>query len=279
MKKTTVSLALLLVVCSLCLTIFSGCELFYTNDRSDVSLMAVEEIDGGLCFYLANGGYYNRTSTILYEHESGEFRKGEVDGAYTFPEIVLDGRNIAHDRLVAKEGYETLLEQVLEFTIENVEYPIHHALAYKQGDTVYGFCNIYSTAGFTDGLDCKGIKRSILFTYNIETDELTVVEELGACIVLAFDGNGVIWYENKAYYGKELGGEAVKICDDIAYDSAHNNYGRADFYFGDGYCLLYLHHEITYIFNPLRDESYDTYILVTTYGEKIAKYTQKTKLW
>ena len=275
MKKTTVSLALLLVVCSLCLTVFSGCELFYTNDRSDVCLMAVEETDDGLCFYLANGGY-KRTPTISYDYESGEFSKGEINEAYAFPEIVLDGRNIAHDKLEATEGYRSLLEKVLEFTIDDVEYPIHHALAYKQNGSIYGFCNIYSTEGFfTDGLDCKGIERSILFTYNDETDELTVVEELQNSIILAFDGKGVIWFEDKAYYGKKLGEEPVKICDDIAYVSERNHRGRADFYFGDGYCMLYLHHETSYVFSSEKDESYDTYVLVTTCGEKIAEYTQK----
>ena len=279
MKKITVSLALLLVVCSLCLTMFSGCEIFYTNDRSDVALMAVEKTDDGLCFYLANGGY-KRTPTISYERESGEFSKGELDEAYTFPEIVLDGKTTAHERLEAKEGYEALLERVFEFTVEDVEEPIHHALAYRQGDTIYGFCNVYSTAGFfTDGLDCNGIERAILFTYDDETDELTVVEELENSIILAFDGKGVIWYENKAYYGKKLGEEAVKICDDVAYDTGRNNFGRVDIYFGDGYCLLYLHHEITYVFQPERNESYDTYVLVTTFGEKIAEYTQEIKLW
>lgn len=275
MKKVVALIATLLVLCTICLSTLSGCEIFYTNDRSDVWLMAAEETDDGICFYLNNGGYYNRTRTVFYERESGEFSKGEINEAYAFPEIVLTGKNIAHDRLRAAEGYEALLEKVLEFTIEDVEEPIHHALAYKQGDTIYGFCNIYSTEGFfTDGLDCKDIERSFLFTYNDETDELTVVEELGARIVLAFDGTGVIWYENNAYYGKELGGEAVKICDDVAYHGKHKH-GYTDFFFGDGYCILYLHHEISYVFNPEKNESYDTYVLVTMSGEKIAEYTHK----
>ena len=275
MKKVIALIATLLVLCTICLSTLSGCEIFHTNDRSDVWLMAAEETDGGLCFYLNNRYYYGRTQTISYEYESGEFSKGEVNEDYAFPEVVLYGKNIAHDRLRAANGYETLLEKVLEFTVEDVEEPIHHAFAYKQGDTIFGFCNIYSSEGFfTDGLDCNGIERSILFTYDAETDELTVVEELGACIILAFDGTGVIWFENKAYYGKELGGETVKICDDVAYYGKHNH-GYTDFYFGGGYCLLYLHHEISYLFSPKKNKSYDTYVLVTTCGEKIAEYTQK----
>ena len=278
MKKVTVSLALLLVVCLLCLTMLSGCELFYTNDRSDVCLMAVEKKDGGLCFYLNNSYYYERTQTLFYDYKSGEFIQDEINGDYAFPEIVLDGKNIAHDRLEAAEGYEALLEKVLEFAVEDVEEPMHHALAYKKGDTIYGFCNIYSTAGFfTDGLDCKGIELAVLFTYNEETDELTVVEELENSIVLAFDGTGVIWFENQAYYGKKLGGEPVKICDDIAYVSERSNRGYTEFYFGDGYCLLHMHHELFYIFHPERNQSDDTYVLVNMFGEKIAEYTQKTE--
>lgn len=272
MKKATISLSLLLVICLLCLTVFSGCEIFITNDRSDVMLMAVDEREDGLCFYLGNNYFYGRAQTLFYDYANGAFSKGEVERDHDFLEAVLYGKNIAHDRLRAIEGYESLLEQVLAFTVEDVEYPIHHALAYKQGDVIYGFCNIYSTSGlFTDGLDCKGIGRSILFTYDEVTDELTVVEELGARNVLAFDGTGVIWFEDKAYYGKELGGEPIKICDDIAYGS---DYAYTDFYFGDGYCLLYLHKEKTYLFNSAKNERYDTYILVTTCGEKIAEYTQ-----
>ena len=271
-RKITKSVAILLVICTT-LMVFSGCELFITNDRADVDLMTVEETVDGLNFYVSF--YYGRGQKFFYEKDSGNLFWEDYNDQITLPQIVLQGATTAHGRVVAIEGYEALLDQVLAFSIEDVEYPVHHALAYKLGDVVYGFCNVYSTAGaFTDGLDCKGIEYAVLFTYDSDTETLTVVERLEKRIVVAFDGTGVIWYENKAYYGKAMGGTEVKICDDEAYRSNfRSSFGRVSVYFGGGYCIIYFDCDFGYF---VKGDPYKKCVLVTMSGEKLAEFEQVT---
>lgn len=268
MKKVTTFLTILLIICTLCLVIFSGCSLFITNERTYVSFLDVEESEDGLHFYI--NFYYKHGRMLFYDYETNDLQVDESDIEIVGPEVVLDGETTAHSWLESAEGYESLMEQVLNFAI-NPENPIIHALAIKVGDTVYGFCNVYSSTGNTDGIDEGGIESAVLFTYDYDTDKLTVIETLEKCIVVAFDGTGVIWYDNQTYYGKKLGGTATKICEDEAYDKGPTNWSQARFYFGGGYCIIYFHREYG-VFSVKKN--YEKYILVTMSGEKLAEYKQ-----
>lgn len=265
MKKVTTSLAILLALCSMCLVFFGGCN-FYSHkyDRSSVSLMSAEEKEDGLYIYY---GYWHK---LVYKYASKELREEQAEKEATLPEIVLKGRSTEQDNLDVAKGYEKLKEQVMSLATDT-DYPIVHSLAYKEGNTIYGFCNVYSKSSeFSDGLDESGIKCGILFKYDQETNELTVIEELEKCVVVAFDGTGVIWFENIAYYGKLIGGEKVKICDDEAYRATPSTTDNVEFYFGCGYCLIYFCHrdKEEYILG------YDKYVLVKMSGEKLAEYKE-----
>ena len=278
MKKRIAFLIVLIVISLLCLAAFSGCEFLKTNDRSNVKLMATEADENGLyvylnCYYgLGQTLEYTDGETFFYEFSTNKLSPNEKSRSITVPEIVMDGETSAHASLEVTEGYEPLLEQVQNFTIEGVEYPVYHALAFKEGDVVYGFCNVYSTAGFSCALDCKGISYSVLFTYDSETEQITVIERLEKSIVIAFDGKSVIWFNNKTYYGKNLGGVALEICKDAAYDSGLTNYSYAYFYFGGGYCMLCFHSDKGGA--PNNKDNYDLYVLATMSGEKLAEYSQ-----
>ena len=270
MKRITSVLAILLVICPLCLAVFCGCPMLYTNDRSSVGLMAVEERDDGL--YFAFDYDYRHGHLLKYDAAASALSLEEASVELALPEVVLDVETTAHGRKNAAEGYESLLEQVLALPIDGEDYPIHHALAYKSGRTVYGFCNIYSTAGwFTDGLDSRGIELAVTFEYDFVTEKLTIIEELEKCIIVAFDGTGVVWLQDGIFYGKAFGKEAVEICNDEAYDRGPTNYSYAQFYFGGGYCLLYFHNEQNYIENKDSEKNFDLYVLATTTGKKLAE--------
>ena len=275
MKKAVAIFALMLLFCSLCLSVFSGCELFRDNDRSSVDFMSVEVREDGLYVSLSDFTWRKRGQVLKYDFSTGALNWEVGSVASTVPETVLEGCTVPYNHIRGAEGYEALEELLLDFTVEDVEHPDYHVLAFKQGRTVYGFCNVYAKANFFgDCLDCDGIDRAVLFEYDYVTEKLTVIDEMEGCIAVAFDGVSVVWYRDRAFYGKALGGEASKICDDECYREKNGDNGRVYCFFGDGYCVIYFDYER----NKFRNhEEYDKYVLATMTGEKLAevKLTEK----
>ena len=268
--KATACVALVLMVGCVCVALTCGCSFLNTNDRSLVGDLTAKQTDNGIYFYLNEWGY---CETLLYQADTRSLQL--VDGESTVQptrQIVLQGRTTAHDRVEAAEGYEQLMDKVLAFTIYGVEYPIYQTIAYKDGDEIYGFCNLYTRSGFfTDALDCRGIDRGVLFTYDERTDTLTVVDELYSCLVVAFDGKHVIWTADKTFYAKQLGSSAVvPICTDYAYDDGPSGYSNAVIYSGQGYCVIYFHVDKVYPLRPWKNIYYNAYVLVTMDGTPLA---------
>ena len=238
--------------------LLSGCTL-YGNDRSRTSLMQVTQDGEQIIFQLYEERLIYDTSTQTLSKEEAEWTQG--------PETVLDGDTFPRGVLEAKEGYEPLEEQVKALALKKEE-PLIHALAWEQDGLVYGFCNVYSkTTGFLSGggqCDTKHIVRAVLFTYENET--LTVQEELNQCVVVAYDGTHVVYFNNREHFSKRTGGEPVKICNDEAFDTGVTSYGYARFHFGGGYCILFFNHD-----KGNAKKQFHLYILATMAGDKLAE--------
>ena len=143
------------------------------------------------------------------------------------------------------------------------------AYALKADDgTAYGFCNVYtSSTGFLSGggqIDVKKIDRGILFTYSPETDTLTVLDEIKKGCVVAFNQTRCIYFYDRSYYCKEIGKEdAIKLCEDGAYDTGATHYSYANFYFNENYCVFKFHRSYD-------NKELDDFLLFSMNGENLA---------
>ena len=257
MKKRLFAAFITILVSAILLV---GCT-FYGNDRSGTQLMEVETGEGQIAFRLANERLVYDTSTKSLRLEEAEWDYG--------PQAVLHGDTFPRGVLQAEEGYEALKEQALAFAV-NAEDPLVHALAWDKDGTVYGFCNVYKSAtGYLSGggqIDTRHIVRAVLFTYDKETQVLTIKEELKKCVVVAYDGENAIYFRDREYFSKRESGTPVKICNDEAFDTGMTSYGYARFYFGGGYCVLFFNYDKG---NPKKQ--YHLYVLATMQGEKLAE--------
>lgn len=249
------------------LMLFSGCALS-GNDRSDTRYVYMNEADGKITFYDVNSVYGG--DRLVFDTNAGTLALEEATEEICFADpAVLNGNTFPRYVLEAKAGYEGILSQVQ--ALDGRERPYVQAYALKADDnTAYGFCNVYSSpTGMLSGggqIDAKKIERGILFTYSPETETLTVLEAMEKACVVAFNGTHYVYFNDRSYYSKALGKEAVKLCEDGAYDTGITHYSYARFYFNAEYCIIKFHRGYN---NSKKD--YDDFLLFTMGGEKLAE--------
>lgn len=261
-------LASIAVVVLGALMLFSGCALS-GNDRSDTRYVYMNEADGKITFYDIKSVYGG--DRLVFDKDAGSLALKEATEEICFADpAVLDGNTFPRYSFEAIEGYEGLTEKLLE--LDDREDPYVQAYVLKADDnTAYGFCNVYtSSTGFLSGggqIDAKKIDRGILFTYSPQTDTLTVLDEIEKGCVVAFNQTRCIYFYKRAYYSKEIGKEnAVKLCEDGAYDTGMTHYSYADFYFNEDYCIIKFHRGYS---NYKRE--YDDFLLYSMNGEKLSQ--------
>ncbi|MBD5636267.1 MAG: hypothetical protein HDP28_00380 [Clostridia bacterium] len=251
------------------LTLLCGCAL-YGNDRSRTDYVYTYETDGKIIFYGVESVYGG--DRLVFDKDAGTLALEESAEEVCFADpAVLDGKTFPRNSFEAIEGYEGLTEKLLEFD-DKKDAPCVQAYALKaEDDTAYGFCNVYtSSTGFLSGggqVDVKKIDRSILFTYSPVTNELTVLDEIKKGCVVAFNQTRCIYFYDRSYYSKEIGKEdAVKLCEDGAYDTGSTHYSYANFYFNGDYCIFKFHRG----YNNYKKD-YDNFLLFTMNGKKLAE--------
>ena len=223
-------------VCALFL--FGGCSL-YGNDRSGTTYIASEESDGKTVFYLTDG------EALVWGND--EFSIENSLPHKTQNKTVLSGSTFPRSVLQTEAEYAGLADKLKPLAV-NEEDPYMQAYALKAADdTAYGFCNVYSSAtGYLSGggqIDAEKIVRGVYFSYDAQTDELTVQDEIEKGCIVAFNQTHLVYFYCEAYYAKAIGtdSEPVKICEDDAYDKGFTNYSYASFYFDDSNCILKFH--------------------------------------
>lgn len=247
-----------------------GCAL-YGNDRSDARYVYSGEADGKVIFYGVESVYGGNADRLSFDPATGVLALEEAAEEIDFADpAVLDGSTFPHRSFEASEGYEGLTEKIL--ALDGRENPYVQAYALKAEDgSAYGFCNVYSSAtGFLSGggqIDVSKITKGVLFTYSPETDELTVLDEVKEGCVVAFNRTRCIYYCDRFYYSKEIGGaSAVRFCEDGAYDTGATNYSYAKIYFNEAYCIFKFHRG----YGDYKKD-YDDFLLYGMNGEKLSK--------
>ena len=233
----------------LSLVLLGGCAL-HAIDRSRVGTMGVYEEGDTVYFSLPMESFYFGGGELTLAFDRAENTLTLADDPVEcepVSECVLWGDTFPRGVLEAAEGYEQLAQQVE--TLDDRDEKYLTAYASKTADMVYGFCVIYKNAtGFLSGggqIDAKKVTKSILFSFDREKGELSILSTLEGRIVVAFDGeNAVYYYKEKYYLGDLSGGKEQYLCDDEAYDKGLTSYSNAVFFEGGGWCVLYFHHRV-----------------------------------
>ena len=143
-------------------------------------------------------------------------------------------------------AYNEIENEKLAMHLESCELTdtdsLIYALGYWQDEILTGFAQVYDGYAPTcSGYDISNIDHSLLFTYNLTTDTFTATKEIEDVAIVAFSGESVIYWKNRAYYAYDLQTGAERfLTEDKAFDSDITNYSTPYVYFNGEMCIFHL---------------------------------------
>lgn len=163
------------------------------------------------------------------------------------------------------DGYDNVVNHLKKYIPEN-EASVIDACGYANEGILIGFIQVYNdTSGIHGNYAIEKISHSIAFTYNVDTDEFSVIKKIGSIVIVAFSGSTVIYWKDKAYYSYNLTtGEEKHLVEDKAYDSGLNQTSTPAVFSNEKICVLHLvkgktnkNIEYMYVFNFETNEFFE----------------------
>ena len=155
------------------------------------------------------------------------------------------------------EGYEGIIGHLEKCKLES-DTSVIDACGYANDGILTGFVQVYyDTYGVYGNYAIEKIAHSIAFSYNVNTDEFSVVEKFDGIVIVAFSDSTVIYWKNKAYYSYDLTTNEEKyLVEDKAYDGGLNQTSAPAVFSNEEICVLHLvkgkakeNIEYMYVFN------------------------------
>ena len=141
----------------------------------------------------------------------------------------LDGGTAPRNYLSASEGYEDVIPHIENLEIDDKS--VVDARGYVTDGKLYGYVNVfYKTIGYLSAGGNYGVEEishSVVFEYNPKTDEFCETTRLEKCVVVALNGNIVLYWKDRNYYSYNIATKTETfLVEDKAYDSGiqHQSY-------------------------------------------------------
>lgn len=232
MKKTVcLFLALFILIISL-----TSCSLMI--NFIDVEPLCLVDVDGETYFlsvYIDEKyklDLANKTISSAQNEDLPTFEDAKANNAFEFEQFHGEYNSIENEAL---ENHLKALE------ITEDDSPVY-AFGYWQGEMLVGFAQVYDGyARSCSGYDLANLDHSLLFTYDSITDTFIVKKEIAGVAIVAFSGDTVIYWKERAYYSYDWQtGQEVYLIEDKAFDSGPTNYASPYVYYNEEMCVFHL---------------------------------------
>ena len=181
-----------------------------------------------------------------------------------FDEALFDNKNELKYEFFAgdynakiPDGYDNVIGHLKNCRLEN-DASVIDATGYVTDGFLTGFVQVYHDTYVVYGnYAMEKIAHSIAFSYNVDTDEFSVVEKIDGAVIVAFSDGTVIYWKDKAYYSYDLTTNEEKyLVEDKAYDNGLNQTSTPAVFSNEEICVLHLvkgkaneNIEYMYVFN------------------------------
>ena len=230
----------LVIVCVALALNFSACSMVVCNNIYTGNLNIVEQ-NGETYIKSIHSQVYSidlesKTFSLADDGETGEPTFGPSDPnvfkCYCFP---------GKYRYTIPKGYDSVASHVERCETGN-EKSVVDASGYVQNGLLVGFVQIYEkTRGVYGNYSIEEIDRSIVFSYDAQTDEFTVEHTIDGVVIVALHDDTVIYWKDKAYYKYDLQTKVEKhLIDDKAYDTGLSQLSSSGVYYNSEICIIHL---------------------------------------
>lgn len=232
MKKLICILLLLVLVTSL-----ASCGVVANHMTTDY--LHTTEIDGSMYMLSRFSKIYkidleNKTFSLA---QDPDFDKALFDNKNGLKYEFFAGEYSAK----IPDGYDNVINHLNKCKIEN-DTSVIDACGYVTDGILTGFVQVYyDTSGIYGNYAIEKISHSIAFSYNVDTDEFSVVEKFDGVVIVAFSDNTVIYWKDKAYYSYNLSTNEEKyLVEDKAYDNGLNQASTPAVFSNEELCVFHL---------------------------------------
>lgn len=237
--KKQISVFLLFAICILLL---SSCSKMIVCNNIETSFLNVTEKDGKTYiqsqfdyvysidleskkYALADGGdtrfsWFEESDPNAFKlrfHHGGEY-------AYTVP-----------------DGFDGVISHVEGCELEN-DSSVVDACGYVKDGLLVGFVQVYADMRTVyANYAIEEIDHSLIFTYNADNDEFTVVHRLDGAVVVAAYEDTIIYWKDRAYYKYDLGTQMeIYLIEDKAYDAGLSQLSSTGVYSNSEFCVIHM---------------------------------------
>ena len=248
MKKLICILLLLVLVTSL-----ASCGV--VANHMTTGCLCTTELDGST--YMLSR--FSKVYKIDFENQTFSLAKNP-----DFDETLFDNKNeLKYDFFAGEhggkipEGYESIIGYLEKCKLEN-DTSVIDACGYANDGILTGFVQVYrDTSGIYGNYAIEKISHSILFSYNANIDEFSIIKSFDGVVIVAYSNSTVIYWKDKAYYSYDLTTSEEKyLVKDKAYDGGLYQTSTPAVFSNEEICVLHLvkgkikeNIEYMYVFN------------------------------
>ncbi len=143
------------------------------------------------------------------------------------------------------EGYEKIASHI-EGCLSK-KSPYVEAMGFISDGKMSGFVQFYKDLHGRGRTSVEEIEKSILFSYNAENDEFTILHTIDDVVIIAFHEDTVIYWKDKAFEKKAFykynvkSGEETYLIEHESYDAATPQWSRTNVCFNNDFCIIRQH--------------------------------------
>ena len=237
--KKQISVFLLFAICVLLL---SSCSKMIVCNSIDTSFLNIAEKDGEMYIQSQFDDVYSidfeNKKYVLVDDSDTRFSWFEEDPPNAFKIRFHQGGAYQY---TIPEGYEGVTSYVEGCELEN-DSSVVDACGYVKDGLLVGFVQVYADMRTVyANYAVEEIDHSLIFTYNVENDEFTVVHRLDGVVVVAVYEDTIIYWKDKAYYKYDLKSQSeMYLIEDKAYDAGFSRLSSSGVYFNSEFCIIHM---------------------------------------
>lgn len=165
----------------------------------------------------------------------------------------------------APDGYDGVVKYIKSCELE-CRGSVVDACGYLDNGILKGFVQVYKdTSGVHGNYSIEKISHSLIFAYDAEADDFSVLNQFDDVVVVAVHDDTIIYWKDRAYYSYDIKMQTeTYLVEDKAYDAGLTQYSTPAVLANENMCVLHLvkgktngYVEYMYVFDFLSNKFFE----------------------
>ena len=237
MKKRITACLLLCIIFAFA---FSGCN-YERNNVNEIPVHSVYFVESNGISYLVTNRY-GLWIDIDFENKSFSFADEEIVDT----SIEGDGKSFFFTSdwqpIIDIKGYEALGNYIQRCRLDN-DRSIVDAHGALKDNVMVGFVRVYEKGigPYVGNSSVVDVVHSHIYSYDPQGDGFVIEHTLDGVAIIAFEGDSVIYWKDRAFYLYDLNTKEEKyLIEHKSFDGGPSNWSTTDAYYDSECCIIWM---------------------------------------